>query len=168
MRVLRIHSVTRGSHAIRVLEGSHRSNFLHLSRYQNGNEDTELNAYWIYEINPGSPSGIWTLEIRIDGEPSGSHAFELVITEPPKKEPPPAPPNPPSLDEVYGSVLRSLVWIYEIDEAGRRTDTSLGFVVGTDQVETAFQAMDGALRVELEFADRRAVFAFQCEKETYV
>ena len=88
-----------------------------------------------HTLPPGLPSGVWTLEIRIDGEPSGSHPFELVTPEPPKKELP--PPSPPSLDQIYASVQRSLVWIYKLDEAGRRTDTSLGFVMGPDQIATA-------------------------------
>jgi hypothetical protein len=113
-----------------------------------------LNAYWIFEVNPGERSGIWTVDIRIDGEPAGSHSFELVMPEQPKTETAPAPPPPPSLDQIYASVQRSLVWIYKLDEAGRHTDTSLGFVIGRNRVATAFQSIDGTLKVEVEFADR--------------
>lgn len=119
---------------------------------------TELNVYWIYEITPDTAAGVWSVDIRIDGEPAGSQAFELVVPAAPEKEivsPSHPPPSPPSLDEIYVSLQRSLVWIYKLDEAGRRVDTSLGFVVGPDQVATAFQAIDGALRVEVEFPDRR-------------
>jgi hypothetical protein len=114
----------------------------------------DLNAYWIFEVNPSDRSGIWTVDIRVDGEPAGSHSFELVIPEPPKTEVALAPPPLPSLDQIYASVQRSLVWIYKLDEAGRRTDTSLGFVIGRDRIATAFQSIDGTLKVEVEFADR--------------
>jgi hypothetical protein len=113
-----------------------------------------LNAYWIYEVNPSDQSGIWTVDIRIDGEPAGSHSFELVTPEQRKAEVPLPPPSPPSLDRIYESAQRSLVWIYKLDEAGRHTDTSLGFVVGPDRIATAFQSIDETLKVEVEFADR--------------
>jgi len=35
---------------------------------------TDLNVYWIFEVNPSDRSGIWTVDIRIDGEPAGSHS----------------------------------------------------------------------------------------------
>lgn len=106
----------------------------------------ELHAYWIFEIAPNFRSGIWTAEIRIDGEPSGAHSFELVMPPaPPASAIAPAqPPRLPTLDEMYVSAGLSLVWVHKLDEAGRRMDTALGFVVGADQVATAFQAIDAA------------------------
>src|SRR6185437_8728347 len=38
---------------------------------------TRLTAYWVFEVVPTLPSGTWTVEVRIDGQPAGSHAFEL-------------------------------------------------------------------------------------------
>jgi hypothetical protein len=121
---------------------------------------SELNAYWTYEISPGVSGGIWTLEVRIDGEPAGSHSFELVVPEEPKPSAQPAPPSQPklpSLDELYRSAIRSLVWVHKLDEAGRRTDTASGFVIGWNQVTTAFQAIDTAVRIEIEFTSDRRV-----------
>jgi S1-C subfamily serine protease len=117
----------------------------------------ELHAYWIFEIAPNFRSGIWTAEIRIDGEPSGAHSFELVMPPaPPASAIAPAqPPRLPTLDEMYVSAGLSLVWVHKLDEAGRRMDTALGFVVGADQVATAFQAIDAAARVEVVFSDGR-------------
>jgi hypothetical protein len=117
----------------------------------------ELHAYWIFEATSGMRGGIWTVEIRIDGAPAGSHSFELVVPEQPKAETAPLTPKLPSLDEIYASAGRSLVWIYKLDEAGRRTDTALGFVTGENQVATAFQAIDGVTRVEVEFSGGRKV-----------
>lgn len=114
-----------------------------------------LQAYWVYELAPAMRNGIWTVEIRIDGEPAGSHPFEFVSSEPAKAEAVPASPKLPSLDEIYLSVGKSLVWIYKVAAAGVRTDTSLGFVIAKGQVATAFQAIDETVRVEVEFADGR-------------
>jgi S1-C subfamily serine protease len=112
-----------------------------------------LQAYWVYELVSGMRNGIWTVEIRIDGEPAGSHSFELVSSEPSKTETAPSAPKLPSLDEIYASVGNSLVWVYKLDDAGGRTDTSIGFVIASGQVATAFQAIDETMRVEVEFAD---------------
>ena len=117
---------------------------------------TELHAYWIFEIGPGCRSGIWSTEIRIDGEPSGSHSFELVVPEIATAPAEPQAPKLPSLDEMYASVGRSLVWVYKLD-GGRRADTSLGFVIGANQVATAFQSIDASERVEVVFGDGRKI-----------
>jgi len=50
-----------------------------------------------------------------------------------------------------------MVWVYKLDDGGRRADTSLGFVIAPGQVATAFQAIDEATRLEVEFADGRKV-----------
>lgn len=121
---------------------------------------TALHAVWIFEITPTMKSGIWTVEIRIDGAPSGSHSFELVVPEPPK---PPAQPKYPSLEEIYTATERSLVWVRKLDQAGRETDMMSGFVIGKDQVATAFEAIDGAAQLEIEFAGGRKVTTRQIQ-----
>jgi S1-C subfamily serine protease len=123
----------------------------------------ELHAYWIFEIAPGFRSGIWTAEIRIDGEPSGSHNFELVLPAPtPNSETAPLQERKlPTLDEIYASAGRSLVWVHKLEQAGRQIDTALGFVIGEDRVATAFQAIDAATRVEVVFGDGRKVVSEQ-------
>jgi len=119
----------------------------------------ELHAYWIFEVAPSFATGIWTAEIRIDGEPSGTHNFELVLpAAPPKTEIASLqPPKLPTLDELYASAGRSLVWVHKLDEGGHQTDTALGFVIGTDRIATAFQAIDAATRLEVMFGDGRKV-----------
>jgi len=63
---------------------------------------SELHAYWVFEVAAGMLSGVWTVEVRVDGEPGGSHSFELISPELAK----PAAPvsaKPPSLDDIYQS-----------------------------------------------------------------
>jgi len=123
----------------------------------------DLHAYWIFEIAPDFPSGIWTAEIRIDGEPSGTHNFEIVLPAAiPKTETAASqPPKLPTLDEMYVSAGRSLVWVHKLDETGHVVDTALGFIVGPDRVATAFQAIDAASQLEVVFSDGRKVTSDQ-------
>ena len=122
----------------------------------------ELHTYWIFEISPTFHSGVWTAEIRIDGEPSGTHNFELVVpAAPPVRETAAPPPKLPTLDEMFATAGRSLVWVFKLDETGRHTDTALGFVIGTDRIATAFQAIDASSKLEVVFGDGRRVTSDQ-------
>jgi hypothetical protein len=117
-----------------------------------------LNCYWIFTITPDLPNGIWTLEVRIDGRPAGSHPFEIAGIEVPKQNAAaPEPPKQPSVDEIYKATSPSVVWIYKLDEEGRRVDTSSGFIFAPGRIATAFQSIDSASRLEVEFANGRKV-----------
>lgn len=111
----------------------------------------ELNAYWSFELYPTLASGIWTLEVRVDGQPGGSHQFELVIPGGPTG------PAPLSIEQVYQSTLPSMVWVHKLDATGRRVDSGSGFVIGKDRIATAFQMIDSAASLEVEFAGGRIV-----------
>jgi len=122
----------------------------------------ELKCYWTLTIAQGNPSGTWTIEIRVDGQPAGSHSFELVGTE--------AAPLRLTLDQVSKAYGGSVVRVHKIDATGRRTDSSSGFIISPNAVATAFQSIDSASRLEIEFPDdvRNAVsevFAFSREND---
>ncbi len=91
-----------------------------------------MNAYWTFQIIPNSPRGFWSWEIKIDGQPSGSIAFELVM-------PPPAPvtPNPGHLErrrKRFSSVRGS-----EYHRHAIRRSAHLRLGAETDPVQTAFE-----------------------------
>ncbi|MDP8982368.1 MAG: serine protease, partial [Acidobacteriota bacterium] len=69
----------------------------------------------------------------------------------------PPPRTPPTLDEIFRKVSRSLVWVHKLDESGHRTDTATGFILEPGRIVTAFQAVDSAARLELEFPGGRKV-----------
>jgi S1-C subfamily serine protease len=117
----------------------------------------QLNSYWTFILTDGMASGIWTVEIRIDGQPAGSQPFEIVAPEPVVPSPQPAEIKPPSMDDIFRDASRSMVWVHKIDAAGRREDTALGFVTGKNRVATSFQAVDAATKLQLEFSDGRKV-----------
>lgn len=120
----------------------------------------QLSCYWIYNLVPGIRNGIWTVEVKVDGKPAGSHSFEIAGMEEPKPAavtPPQtsaaAPKRPPTLDDLFRGIPPSLVSIHKLDRAGRKFDTATGFVIGQDRIATAFQAIDCAAGLEIEFAD---------------
>ena len=92
-------------------------------------------------------NGTWTVEIRVDGQPSGSHSFELAGVDPAGGR--------FTLDQVFKTYGPAIVGVHKLGDDGRRIDSGSGFVVATNAVATAFQAIDGADGVEVEFADGR-------------
>jgi hypothetical protein len=121
------------------------------AKIQTTNE--ELNSYWILMVDASKPSGIWTVEMRANGQPVGSHSFELYVPETPKVQQGVAAHATPTLNELYRTVSKSLVWVYKLDAAGRRTDTSSGAVIAKDAILTAFQSIDVAAKIEIELSD---------------
>jgi S1-C subfamily serine protease len=114
----------------------------------------DMACYWHYTLSAETMPGVWALEVRIDGQPSGSHSFEIAGTAPPSRASE-APPKPPSLDRIFRAVSPSLVWVRKYNAAHKYTDTASGFVAGKDHIMTALQAVDGASRLEVEFAGGR-------------
>jgi hypothetical protein len=116
-------------------------------------EYEEMNSYWSLMLDEHKTSGIWTVEVRINGEPIGSHSFELVVPEAPKPAAVAETSPMPTMDELYRSISKSLVWVHKIDGSGRRIGTLSGFVSAPDSILTAFRSIDSAARIEIEFAD---------------
>jgi S1-C subfamily serine protease len=115
----------------------------------------DLSCYWTYELAPNMMAGVWALEVRIDGQPSGAHSFEIAGTNPSPSPAPEPAPKLPTLDQIFRASLPSLVWVRKFDATGKRIDTASGFILSKDRVVTALQAVDGASKLEIEFAGGR-------------
>ena len=113
----------------------------------------QLRSYWGFTLYPGMDNGVWTMEVRVDGQPSGAHPFEVVGM--PVAAPVPTSPKQITLDDIYKSLGPSVVWIRKLDATGRRTDLATGFVLESGVIATSFQAIDSAARLEIEFGDGR-------------
>ncbi len=131
-----------------------------ISPIQMDTRERRFSAYWTNTLDSRMDAGIWELEVRIDGEPAGSHPFEVKVKEPeaPAVAAIPAVParRMPSMDELF-ALRKSLVWVHKLDAQGRRVDSSTGFVIRPGQVATAFQSIDGASKLALEFSDGRRI-----------
>lgn len=118
----------------------------------------ELRCYWTYTLTSGMMEGVWTLEVRVDGQPTGSHPFEIAGTAPAAPEPQERPqPAVRTVDEIFRAASPSMVWIHKLEADGKRSDTASGFVAGPNRIITAFQAIDSAARLQIEFAGGRIV-----------
>lgn len=118
----------------------------------------DLSCYWTYELGSEMMPGVWALEVRIDGQPSGAHSFEIAGTNLAKQSGMSEPiPKIPTLDEIFRAASPSLVWVRRFDATGKRIDTASGFVLSKDRILTALQAVDGASKLEIEFTGGRKV-----------
>ncbi len=117
---------------------------------------SQLTCYWTYTLDPEMMPGVWAVEVRVDGQPGGSHSFEIAGTSPPKAIPTgDAVPKLPTLDQIFRTAFPSLAWVRKFDASGKVTDTASGFILDKDRVVTALQAVDGASKLEIEFAGGR-------------
>lgn len=108
---------------------------------------TALNCYWIFTLVPGLMNGVWSLDVRVDGAPAGTHSFEIAGMS----------AELLSVDQIFKSIGPSVVWIRKLDRMGTKFDLAMGFVIAPNAIATAFQAIDSAARLEIEFPDGRKV-----------
>lgn len=107
----------------------------------------ELTCYWLFEIRDYYQPGTWSVDVRIDGRPAGTHAFEILGVSPSRGK--------LTVNEVFTRYQASVVRVHKLDAEGRRIDVSTGFVIASGAVATAFQAIDAGAGAEVEFADGR-------------
>jgi hypothetical protein len=112
-------------------------------------DSSSLKSYWIFNIAPGIPNGTWTVDVRVDGRPGGTLAFEVAGMDPTNAR--------FTLDRVFKAYAGSVVQIRRLDDGGRVVDTKAGFVLDANTIATAFQVIDGATALEARFADGRKV-----------
>ena len=106
-----------------------------------------LNCYWIFSLSPSLANGVWSLEVRVDGSPAGAHSFELAGMSAPQL----------SIDHIFKSIGPSVVWVHKLDRTGSKFDRAMGFAISSGAIATAFQAIDSAALLEIEFSDGRKV-----------
>lgn len=109
-------------------------------------------CYWTLTFPDSVKPGLWALEVQVDGHPVGSQTFQIVGN-PAVAAAPPAPPPPPSAGDVYQRVVAATVFIDNQDAQGEPIRRGSGFFIGKGQILTAFQVIDGASAVQIEFPD---------------
>jgi hypothetical protein len=120
------------------------SEFAHTSR------GGRFGAYWELALPSTAATGTWTLEARIDGQPAGTHTFEIVtgagatpavaVT---------AVRAPLSGPELYRRIQAATVTVRKLDAAGRIGLTASAFAIAKDRVVLPFHVIDGAATLRL-------------------
>ena len=144
-----------GSHTFEGLWKDPSGKVALVSDFQFAALKAEFAGYWSMLLDESAPTGIWTLETRIDGETAGSFSFEIV--EGVGTTPPPAAPIPPTPAEIYKEATAATVLLEKLDSAGRQIDRSSAFFICPGQLLTTFGGIDGAGGVRVLFVDGRAV-----------
>ena len=119
------------------------SDFTHESR------GGRFGAYWELALPESVPTGTWTLEARIDGQPAGTHTFEIVAGAGGPRAAAPPPRQPLSAAELYQRIHAATVVVHKLDAAGRVGLVAAGFAIAPDRVAMPFHVVDGASRLRL-------------------
>jgi S1-C subfamily serine protease len=108
-------------------------------------------GFWTIPLLENSSAGLWTFESRVDGESAGELRFEIVSAkrplDAPKEEAPPTPA------EIYSHSIAAIALIEKLDEKGQPLGAGSGFFTGDGFLVTAFQVIDGADTLRIQFAD---------------
>lgn len=112
-------------------------------------EAREFGAYWQLTLTPEAPLGQWTLEAQVDGQPAGSHTFQLVGPDGVVPVAGPVAPVPLTRQELYARALAATVMVQALDARGRVLRTSAGTLIDAQSVATTFNAIDGATSLRI-------------------
>ncbi len=112
-------------------------------------------GYWTLALADDAPTGMWSLEARVDGEVTGSHAFQVVAAPRPENLPVERVPAAPA--EIYEKAGAASVFVQRLGPNGEQLGSASGFLIGEGEAVTAFQAIDGATTLRVVFHDGRRV-----------
>lgn len=107
-------------------------------------------CYFSLSLPDSVTPGLWAVELQVDGHPSAVHTFEIVA-KPKPVAPTPAPP--PTAAEVYQHTVASSAFIDNMDLDGEVVRQGSGFFIGNGVLLTAFQVIDGASSLQIDFPD---------------
>jgi len=137
-----------GPHHFEGLWKSPEGKIVVISDFRYEAKTPQFSGYWTMLLSEATPSGEWSIEARIDGEPAGSHSF--VVSGSPTAASA-AGPRLLSSSELYEKAFAATVIIEKIAADGAVLSKSSGFWIGEERLMTAFSAIDGAtsLRITL-------------------
>lgn len=107
-------------------------------------------CYFSLTIPDSVTPGLWAVELQVDSYPSAVHTFEIVAK---PKPAPPTPVAPPTAADVYQQAVAASVFIDNQDSNGEIVRQGSGFFIGKDLLLTAFQVIDGASSLQIDFSD---------------
>lgn len=109
----------------------------------------QYSCSWTLNIPDNVMQGLWALEVQIDGHPASERTFEIKANPNGPKQPAP----PPSAADVYSRAVAASAFIESLDSNGNVIRQGSGFFIGDESLVTAFQVIDGATSLRIEFPD---------------
>jgi S1-C subfamily serine protease len=146
-----------GIHRLEGLWKNPEGKVVVISDFQYDARGRRFGAFWTLAISETVPTGLWTIEARIDGELAGAHTFQIVASPKPSILEAKRRPLPPS--EIYRLAQAKSVFLTVLDGQGERIRLGSGFFVGDGRVMTGFEVIDGADAVRVQLSDGREVRA---------
>jgi len=110
---------------------------------------SEFSCSWTLNIPDSVRQGLWALQAQIDGRPAGVATFEIVAS----PNAPAAPAPAPTAAEVYKRAVDASVFIDSLGADGDIFRRGSGFFIDKGMLVTAFQVIDGASSLRIEFPD---------------
>jgi hypothetical protein len=112
-------------------------------------KDRRFGAYWRFTLAPTLPTGTWSIEASVDGQPAGRYTFEVTDAAPPAGTPVKKVLAQP---ELYEALNRVFVLLQRSTSGGRQLQATAGLALGnrvytvigtideTDQIQAAGSA----------------------------
>jgi hypothetical protein len=139
-----------GAHRMEGLWRNPEGRVSTISEFAHTSRGGRFGAYWELALPSTAATGTWTLEARIDGQPAGTHTFELVTgagaTPAVAATPVRAPLSGP---ELYRRIHAATVSVRKLDATGRVGLTASAFAIAKDRVVLPFHVIDGASTLRL-------------------
>ncbi|MGH9712987.1 MAG: trypsin-like peptidase domain-containing protein [Candidatus Acidiferrales bacterium] len=118
-------------------------------------KERRFGAYWEMTISESIPTGLWSLEARVDAEVTGTHSFQIVTGAAPISTEPARTVYTSA--EIYKRALAASVSIESLNGQGVHSSTGSGFFFSKGLVLTAFQVVDGASSLRVTLPDGQAI-----------
>ncbi len=108
---------------------------------------SRFGLYWTLALPATAANGLWALEVYADGQPAGTHTFEVVASAAP-------PPGRRLLSpaEIYQRALVSVAIVESRGGAGEMLGQGPAVALDGDHLATAFPSIEGATTVRLRTA----------------
>jgi hypothetical protein len=112
-------------------------------------KERRFGAYWRLPISPAMPTGTWTVEATVDGQPGGRLNFEVTDT----KVQPVIVKRPFSQSALYERLSGIFVTIERFSAAGRKLDGFSGLLSSNGRIYTTLGAVDDSDRLRAILPD---------------
>jgi S1-C subfamily serine protease len=126
-----------------------------LSDFDYEAKEKRFAAFWSLPLVESMPTGVWTIETRVDGEAAGAHSFQVVAAPRPADTAAIRPALTPA--DIYRKASAGSVFVQKLGARGEVTGGGSGFFISRNVVVTAFQVIDGASNLRVVLADGRRI-----------